>query len=591
MRDWQEQYLAQVKEAAELTRISGAEEDGFDRFLAAQERLAFLREENNRLLSESLFPALDALFGMKEEELRELVAFAGALMDWKTNLDCGVYVAVHEALLNMYRVRRDRDAVIRELYSLGMGLYYLNRPILGVECPESDAMHFENEMVFTDAAAYFRYFDTIDNEDTQGYILRAMANISICSNSFRRRLQSGMKTIRIVSSPAYRALAPGLPWDTYLRRAHQQLSTLRSHLSDKEITREEVAAVMDSCYEVFRPEAGAEKPSLRWLWPYYSMEFQCGYVSAELTLDRLERMIASPKEDEWDVSGLYGNVTLPIQYGLMLEKDEKLRADPARRRFLNAAYGRMLHTLLTIPADRCDDTFYHALVMVVSDYFETDSVIPYREAAERLMRRFAGRLYFRSLLTGELLACMSRHIFRRDPGYFASLPVLCGAEDPGTRERILLRFAADCGLFHDFGLFKMNLERISQTRTLFAREDAMRRLHTVSGYQDLQKRESTALFADTARGHHSAYTGGGQDPSGYVRMDSSCRQITDLCALAADLTEGGREVRPWAKKVLEGDRNRFSPRAAAYLADGDLLDEMEKILHSGGRECFGRRME
>lgn len=580
MLDWQDQYIRNVQEIKEIRPLFGAEKTDFDAWyaahLAAEARIKTLREENILLLSDRLFPALDNLYSAGEEETAGLVAFADQLMDWKNNLDCGVYVAIHDALLSLYRVRRDRAGVIRELYKLGMGLYYLNRSAAGIECRETESMHFHNEMVFTEAGSYFRYFETIQEDETKAYILRAMANVSICSNDYKRRIDTSMNFIRVATSPEYRAMAPSLPWDTYLKRAHQQLSSSRNQLSNPEITRDEVAAVMDSCYEVFKPEAQSDHPSIRWLWPYYEMEFNCGYVSLETTVERLDKLIREAPETDFTVSGLYGGVQLPIYLGRMMRDNEKLRRDEEHLRFLGEAYRKMLRMLMTIPPSMCNENFSYVLVMVVSDFFELEGLLSYREVTARLMQRFAGRLYLQSLKAGDLLACICEFIWDREPGYFSSLPPLAEIEDAEKRREELIRFARDCGLYHDFGLFKMNMERIQQTRLLFENEAAIYRLHTVSGYEDLRRRKSTLAFADIARGHHSSYMGN-DDPSGYVRMASPYRQMTDLAALVSDLLEHEEDgIGAWARGLRQN--SRFSPQAAAYLMDEALLDALKRTL-------------
>ena len=589
MREWQEQYLRNVREVADIRPLFGAEQKPFDAwydtFLKRETRLRVLREENTHLLNERFFPMLDALPSLDAKETESLVAFGDALMDWSTNLDCGIYVAIHDALLRLCRIRRDRPGMIRELYKLGMGLFYLQRAILGVECREADSMNFRNEMVFTEAASYFRWFADMPDSDTQAYILRAMANVSLCAAGSKRRIAASMRFMRVIRSPEYRAIAPELPWDTYYRRACMQLSTCRSQLSDSAVTREEVAAVMDACWEVFRPEQQTDNPSVRWLWPYYDMEFRCGYVSAETTADRMERLIREAAEDRFDVAGLYGSVQLPINYGKLLQEHEKLLRDADRRRFLGEAQRKLMRALMGVPPEMVDENLTHTLVAVVSDYFEVEEGPSYRELTNRLMERFAGRLYLRSARAGELLVAFCAFIYDREPDYFRHLPPLRETDDPAMRREILLSLARDCGLYHDFGLFKMNLERTELTRNLFEQEDAMMRLHTVSGYDDLRKRASTAAFADVARGHHSAWAGGGNDPSGYVRLDSPWRQLTDLTALVSDLLEHDEEgFEAWLIRARRESGRLFAPRAAAFLAEDALCDAMARVLAEDGYE-------
>ena len=113
MLPYQEQYIRNVVEIASIWQFAASRSDGFREWYA--ERL--------RSGGRMLYPTLDTLHEAGPEVIRDLEEFAEKLMDWRTNLDCGVYVTIHDALLSLCRVRKDRDGVIRELYKLGMGLY------------------------------------------------------------------------------------------------------------------------------------------------------------------------------------------------------------------------------------------------------------------------------------------------------------------------------------------------------------------------------------------------------------------------------------------------------------------------------------
>lgn len=127
MLPYQEQYIKNIEEIISLSDLSGRKEPDFERWFALQKkdeaRILQLKTENMELLNRHLFPVLDDLYSAKKETLDGLEAFADKLMDWQTNLDCGVYVVIHDALLSFCRVKKDRDGIIRELYKLGMGLY------------------------------------------------------------------------------------------------------------------------------------------------------------------------------------------------------------------------------------------------------------------------------------------------------------------------------------------------------------------------------------------------------------------------------------------------------------------------------------
>ena len=582
MLPYQTRYLENTREIAALSDFYGisAPDYGqwYEKQLAARRRIAALRQENVALLNDCLFPALDDLHAADDADIAELEAFAAALMDWSTNLDCGIYLLIHDSLLSLYRFRRDRSRVIKELYMVGMGLYYQGRTLQGTECKASAAYRFRNEMVFTEGGSYLKFFSEIDDEQTKGYIIRALANIAICSKDLRRRVAISKRVLQIVQDDYYRSMAPSLPWDTFLQRTHQQMSSNRAILSSGGLSAEELAVVLESCEVVFKPESGTATPNVRWLWPYYEMEYSCGFVDLATTLSRMERLIEDSPYDSYDVSGFYANIQLPIYYGRLIRDNPSLQSKAEHVRFLDRAYRKMMRTLMSCPTEKITDFFFYNICLVISGYFEIDGVESYRDITAKLMRRLTGNLYIRSRRAGELMRLLSTAILRSEPDFFDDIDFLRALPPGEEKLRAVADYAEQCGLYHDFGLIKMNFERLCQTRDLFEGEQRMYELHTISGHDDLAARASTAIYADAALGHHRWYNGAGGYPEDYVRNDSPYRQMTDLVAVVAFLNEES-DAAPREKiaAVLAQEHKRFSPLIAAYLADETLQTEIEAI--------------
>ena|GEM_PF-542971 len=603
MQPYQEEYVNNTKQIARLSYMYNGTDSGFAAWYAArrtaEEEIGRLYERNVLLLKEQLFVSLDALWSASEETIDELVQFSDALMDWKTNLDCGVYVAIHEALLRLYRIRRSKDDVIRELYKVGMGRYFLNRAIGNIDSTKCRDLRFRNEMLFTEAASWFPYFDTFTSDETRGYIIRAAANIAIATSNPHRKIAASARVLQIIRDPHYREAAPDLPWDAWLRGTHQQMSANRTDLSRSDLSREELAYILDSCHEIFKPEKDVENPSIRWLWPYYEMEFNCGYVGLEMTLDRLERLIMMSPEDQYDMSGLYGNVQLVLYYGRLLQTNPKQLSQPARRKFLIAADERMLRVLLSCPHEKADDFTFYLVEQVISNYFETDGNLSYRELTTLLMQRYAGELYIRGCRAADIMQICCAFILKSDPGYFDDLVLPENAES-GTAGEALLEYAAGCGLYFDFGLLKMNISRLMETRELFEIEQEIYELHTISGYADLAGRRSTRMFADVALGHHRYYNGDSGYPEKYVRHSSPCRKMTDIAALTDWLLEtdslfrkrgehgsSAKERMTFMKEqALALSGSQFAPAAAECLADAHTADEIAAVLDNDSMEYY-----
>ena len=593
MQPYQEKYIQNAKEISEVISFYRGIGSDFDSWYSertgAVSRIAELKKENLVLLNDHLFPALDDLFSATEEDIEELEQFAGALLDWKTNLDCGVYLAIHEALLAMYRTAKNRYGVIKELYLVGMGQYYQRRMVEGIDADYARELMFQNELSFTEAASYLRFYDEINDSATRGYIVRAQANIALCTKEYKKRINAISTAMQIIQDEHYRSLAPDLPWDRFLLAAHQQMSSNRSELSRKGLTQEELALVLDSCYEVFKPQLNAENPSIRWLWPYYEMEYNCGYVDLATTMERLEELIEISPEDQYDQSGLYGNVQLPIYYGRLIQKNPQLQSEERYIRFLDKAYRKMERTMLSFPSDKKDDFTVYLLTLVLSDYYELEGVTNYRRFTSRLLEQFAGDLYIFSRRVGKLMRTICEAILDEEPGFFSDFPYYGSISDEKTRRSEILDYAENCGIYHRFGLLKMNITRPMESRQLFADEDRIYMLYPISGHDDLAARASTREFSDIALGHRRWYNGSQGFPDNYHRLASEYRQMTDICSLASYLAEQqGSDPEIVIRDLLIHDDGRFSPMILSYLTDDSLIRKLSSVLAEDTKPYFRR---
>lgn len=582
MREYQNRYIENTREITRLSDFFATPVTDFDDWYKqrrlAQQKISQLHEQNMALLNEHLFPLLDNLHDADEQEIKDLEEFAGVLMDWNTNLDCGIYCLIHEALLSMYRVRKDRDLIIKELYMVGMGLYYQNRSVLGVEQQWTHTLRFRNEMIFTEAGSYIRFFDQIDDEQTKGYIIRALANISICTSDTKKKIAVSSRILKILQDHYYRDLAPGLPWDTFLRRTWQQMSSNRNVLSRGNLTTEELAEVLEACQIVFEPEKDNENPNVRWLWPYYEMEYSCGFADLATTMARMEKLISEASPDQHDVSGMYANVQLPVYFGRLL-KDNPSAVNNDTVGFLNQAYRKMMKAIMSYPVEQYDNYFFYVITLILTDYYEIPGVESYRSITTALMRRVTGNLYIRSRRVGDLLQLICGFIYDDDPRFFDDIPFLAALEDGAEKKAQLEQYASECGLYHDFGLIKMNVENISFIRSMLEEEFQIYQLHVESGYDDLRSRASTERFADVVLGHHRWYNEAGGYPESYTRNRSPYRQMTDIVAVADYLNENYHgDMEALLQQVTALEHKRFSPLVTAYLHEGRLADELEKIL-------------
>lgn len=180
MQAYQEEYLARYAAFSQQEQPEGLDPEAYT-VLLLENRAEILRlsRRNMELLRNDFFPLLDDLLGAEPERIAELDEFSFQLCDGRNELDVGLFCQIHEALLSLYRYKEDRNAIIRELYWLGMGRNAICSKLVGLEWKDVEAYHISMRQCFIEAASYLKYYDEIDDTETRGYILRARANVAL----------------------------------------------------------------------------------------------------------------------------------------------------------------------------------------------------------------------------------------------------------------------------------------------------------------------------------------------------------------------------------------------------------------------------
>ncbi|MBR3228054.1 MAG: hypothetical protein IKF68_05870, partial [Erysipelotrichaceae bacterium] len=345
-----------------------------------------------------------------------------------------------------------------------------------------------------------------------------------------------------------------------------------------DLSTKQLMEIMEACQIIFEPEQGVSDPNIRWLWPYYEMEYNCGLADLNLTMSRMETLISEAIPDRYDDSGTYANVQLPIYYGRMIRNNIQLR-DRHHLTFLDHAYRRMMNYILTYPQEKINGAFYYTLTLIVSDYYECDQVMSYKEVSTKMMRRFIGFEYIKSQKISSLLKCCCGYIFDCDERFFDDIPFIYEIKDREEKRKALISYNEDCGLYFDYGLLKMHIERTRFTRDFFEREYEIYKLHTLSAYIDLKERESTKIFADICLGHHRWYNGHDGYPDEYVRSDSPYRQMCDLLSVVIWLNSNYHgDIKECIERIGRYEGRRFSPLISDFFRDEKLQKELTAIL-------------
>lgn len=609
MRPYQEEYIANISEIDRLTqrkRPGNMTLDQYTARLRADEAAArALAQRNMELLRGELFPRLDLLFEADGSDLADLEEFAGHLAGTQDTRDEGLFRLIHQALLSLARRRDDRDGVIRECYWLGMGRFWLCSKLVGLDLEIVENYISQMRLCFTEAAAYLKYFDEIEDQETQGYILRARANMYLGGfKSLEEKIRLVRQNLRIMQDESYQAKAPGLPWDRFVYTIHQQMASCVSYQKEKIMTPDDMASVMESAYIVYQrrlQEAAAEQdlPPLRWAFPYYAMEYSCGLYDLSGLLARTERLLEAPEMTDWSPDSLYGMLSLPAYYCQYLQQyPERI---PGKAAYIDRLYRRALaYADRFPPEDR--DRMFQGFRQLSYTYIETGSGIPFGQFLQTVLLWFAPELYIHSWIVGTAAKTLCGIILEEEPGFFDDMEEIRRLASPEEKRRVVLDTAMQSGLLHDVGKISL-LDLYGRTvRQWFEEEDEVARLHVVAGRVLLSERESTRRFAPVAFGHHAWYDGSSFGyPEEYRRLECPWRQMVDVIGLldwleytthtAAAYGEVEMDFDEAVAKAVGLEGRQFSPLLTARLRDSRVTEQLRDAFAAGSREAYRHMYE
>lgn len=606
MQPYQEEYIANLRQIADLTQWKKPGQISFQeyciRLRQSEAQAAQIAKRSVELLRGRLFPVLDELFQADAGTVQDLEEFSAQLFDGRTELDVGLFCQIRQALLTLARQKKDRAAMIRHLYWLGMGRNCLCGKLVGIPFEDISKYMTRMRLCFTEAAAYLKYYDQIEDTETRGYILRSRANISLGQFSVpseKIRLIKG--TLQILQDMDYQEKAPDLPWDRFIYLTHQNMASSISYSREKVMTPQDMADIMESAYIVYQrrfeeDEMQGRQPPAKSAFAYYAIEYYCGLYDLDTLLTRVEGLLDAADPTDYSNDGMYVMISLPAFYCQYLQQyPDRL---PRRTEYVEGLYRRMLDYVDSFPTPLGNSALFLYLRQLSHTFVETDNSIPYSEFLQSILLRFAPEVYVHSHVVSAGAQALCAFIMSEEPSFFDDIDFICAIGDPTEKRAAVLGYAAGCGIFHDAGKINM-IELYSQTaRQWFEIEYEMARLHTVAGAELLSSRPSTSRYAPAALGHHAWYDGSHTAPSAYKRLECPERQMVDVIALidwlestthsSAIYTGAERTFDEAVRAAVELEGKRFSPLLTARLRDGAAAEQIRRAFDKGRRDAYRR---
>lgn len=384
MQPYQEEYIANLRRIAALTQRRNPGQASFEEYCAqlnrSEAQTAQIAKRSVELLRGRLFPVLDELFQADAGTVQELEEFSSQLYNGRLELDVGLFCQIRQALLTLARQKKDRAAMIRHLYWLGMGRNCLCGKLVGIPFENIAEYMTRMRLCFTEAAAYLKYYDQIEDTETRGYILRSRANISLGQfNSPGEKIRLVKGTLQILQDKSYQEKAPDLPWDRFIYLTHQNMASSISYSREKVMTPQDMADIMESAYIVYQrrfeeEEVQGRQPPAKSAFAYYAIEYYCGLYDLDTLLSKVEGLLDAADPTDYSNDGMYCMISLPAFYSQYLQQYPSYL--PRRKEYVEGLYRRMLDYVDSFPTPFGNGTLFLYLRQLSHTFVATDSNIP-----------------------------------------------------------------------------------------------------------------------------------------------------------------------------------------------------------------------
>lgn len=544
MNAYQKKYMDNLMLVTSLSAFSSELPTDIPRFIrerrANNKQIGMIIAENTDLLRRNLMPLLDNIVSATEEEICELEDFAAHLLQGAKQYDLLLNYTLRNALVTYARKHNLRNMLIRELYHTGMALFYMQQLISQAD---KNNYRWKMSMMFGEAAAYIKKYDEIEDVDTRGYIHRSMANLVLAYRwnipaEAVQKSRALKRSFQILTDPLYHQKTPGLPWDTFIYKSHQERTTamllLRLGNSDAETVRE----VMESAEYIRKRQLEDSRkrgiaPSVHWLLEYDIALYHCGILTLSQLLLNMEKMFMDQDQDDFSENGIWGNVMLPAFYS------EYMHFEPAmiqkKKTVMLYMYRQMISYVQRMSNTQLNDRLIYSLLEGFQTFIEYPGEIQAKDFLINLVVCRDPDIYVYLQLTAELSKMIMETAIRQCPAHLTGVLSCQNAGEVQSRAAEILQFTYECGMLHDIGLFLFENLVTFAARSRLEEENIMYNYHVDAGKRILSRCESTRKYVPAAFGHHRYFNEKGGYPEEYHREDDPDCQVTDVVSIASSL--------------------------------------------------------
>ena len=558
--------------------------------------IRLLRSDIETILKESLYPMLENIKDISDEDEADLFSTAQEISSYANKLDPGLALMIYQKLLERARDKKDDDKILKYLYWCGITLFFFDN-----RQEEKILAYFE------EGASYAKKYDLIEDPETRKYIHRCLGNRSMMMYDInpQKAIELDELTFSFWNGLIFSGKDPDFPWIHYfLSCLNYRYSALtkKSHTYPDSETKEMLQKILDTAISINKlfvknRELLSAFGSARYEFTLWEAQFLSGLISFEQLRENIARIQADTPPDDYSPNALYIRIQLDTYlmfYATKMQKLQDIRDEVTAVSMKNIIDYFSLIPMTTNPGDV--NEYLRLIVNNLSAMFKP------AEQLDFILKMTTFRhipTYAHSIVVGKIASCLTEFLAVRNPDYFVGFMDIKQTEDTKSKIGELCRFAEIGGLCHDIGKIKFVNNPFMHVRILTEAELEAVKDHPSDGYKMMATGDGAVLhegYSDIILGHHKYYDNSGGYPENFDIAKSGYRIMIDIISVANvidaatdDIGKTHADVKDLetiCAEIIAETGRRYSPDVTALLEDAAVIGALTRILKEERQNAY-----
>lgn len=617
------EFIKYAERMTEIRRLSSPDIHAFDSASDYSERLNYnfqrvgrLAAMNRKMLENDLFPILDSTELLEEaliDEMRRLNEVLLNVADSQsefTNLDLPIASLISDRLLEDLKKKDDPDELIRQMDDAIAVFYSLTSMTARIFThPEiSDAYRKKGVKLGADFIGFLdkAKFLSIKDPECRDIVLtnaRFMTAFYERVNGDHRVNEQNLyildRMMAVSEDPFFGDLMPDYDWEYYRFRIMEYYVQSTEMLNDRGFDAKQLehigekAAEFEALYPHYE-KTMATVPGLRTIPVCIA---RCKYLSGRMERKEYYDLLLSLYEKreplEFGGDGCYFNLLIPLEFICLLQQQ---RLSVQEMDLLRDIYKNICAYMFRMPSDGIMSFAMEFIVALVRRFIEIPSGMSMKDFVLSIIAAIHPPTYIHSMMVGLITQCLCSHLLEYRPELFIGICGAVSAEDVKKKSPLILNFAYNAALCHDFGKVDIIDTIFVYGRKLLDFEFDIIKSHPDTGYVLLKSNPSTAEYAEVALLHHKWYDDSAGYPADKKSSDSIYKTIIDIvqcadCLDAATDTVGrsynrGKKLEDFIDELREGSGTRYAPWMSDLFDKPGVREDVEYLLLSGRQKKY-----